>query len=481
MESKKYEKNYKKLFSDTLLFAASNFGSKILTLLLVPLYTSVLTTEEYGLADIFMTTVNLLSEVLPLSICEATLRFALDKKNNRPEKVLGNSILMILLSTIITCIPAIYLKVADNKLSEYWWMLIISYMAVTMGTCLAHYAKGKERSKVFAIQGLIYTIMLVTSNIVFLTVFKIGIYGYLVSVIVANISSSLFITIALGIWKEIIIPRFDIKLMKRMLTYSIPLVPGAIAWWVNTSADKYMLVAIIGEGANGLYAVAHKVPSVLTAVIGVFLHAWRVSAISTFEEHGYKSEDYYSEVYGTYLIVCIYVCMMLTLFSQLIAKFLFRSDYYVAWELVPPLLLASVFEAFSAFLTSIYAAVKKTGTLFISTAVGMLFNIVLNYLLIQKTGIMGAAIATFISFFIVWIIRVIVLRNAIKIKINYIKSALSISIVMICGIYFSVDLPAKYLVYVLGFLIVLSINFVMTKKILSNICQTIYNYIKKGD
>lgn len=480
-EPKEFEKNYKRLFSDTLLFVVSSFGSKVLILLLVPLYTSVLSTEEYGTADIFMTTVNLLAEVLPLSICEATLRFALDKKNSRTESVLSNSVIIILLSTIVTCVPAIWLKMTDNVLSEYWWMLIISFMSVTMGTCLAHYARGREKSKIFAIQGIIYTIVLIASNIVLLTVFRIGIYGYLISVIAANICSSVFIVIAMGIWKEIFILRLDFKLMKRMLAYSIPLVPGAIAWWVNTSADKYMLIAIIGEGANGLYAIAHKVPSVFTAVVGVFLHAWRVSAISTFEEHGYKSEDYYSTVYETYLVVCIYVCMILTVFSQLIARILFRSDYYVAWELVPPLLLASVFEAFSAFLTSIYAAVKKTGTLFISTGVGMSFNIALNFLLIKEIKIMGAALATFVSFFIVWIIRVFVLKNVIRIKVNYLKLIFCILILVICSMYFSMDLPAKYIIYISGFTTILLINYAMTKKIVSIVYQSILQYTKKGE
>ncbi len=477
MEEKGYEKRYKHLLNDTLLFVISSFGSKILVLLLVPLYTSVLTTEEYGVADILITTVNLLAQVLTLSIYEATLRFTIDK-NNKSKDVLFNSIVIISLSSIMVIILALFLKGTDNIFANYWWLLIALFTTAALHTCLGNYAKGKDRSIVFAIVGILDTLVLVASNIVFLIVLKVGIYGYLISIIIANICSSLFIIIALRAWEEMLKPSFNVELMKKMVAYSMPLVPSAIAWWVNTSADKYMLIAFVGEGANGLYAVAHKIPAIVTALTGVFSQAWRISAISAFEDFGYKSDGFYSKVYETYLIVSIYICIAVTFFSPLIAKILFREDYFAAWVLVPPLLLASVFEALSGFLASIYAALKKTNILFLSTVFGAALNIFLNCILIKRWSILGAPIATFISFSAVWIIREIVLNRMIVIRRNYVRILLSLFILTIGGMYFAFNFPLKYLFYLIGFLVILLLNYTTTKELVKDIYLAVKRSIK---
>ena len=151
----------------------------------------------------------------------------------------------------------------------------------------------------------------------------------------------------------------------------------------------------------------------------------------------------------------------------------------MAWVLVPPLLLAEVFGAFSGFLTCIYEAIKKTNILFISTILGAAFNIVLNYFLINNIGILGAPIATFISFVIVWIIRASVLNRAMKININYLRLIVNILILIICSMYFSFNMPMKYLFYAIGFLTTLIINYMQTKTIIKIIYQSVLNHIKK--
>lgn len=480
MEPEKFEKKYNRLFNDTLLFIISNFGSKVLVLLMVPLYTSVLTPEEYGVADILMTTVTLLAQVLTLSVYEATLRFALDK-SIKPREVLSNSILIILLSSVVMTVLAWVLKNTNNGMSQYWWLLIILFFTDSLRTCLINYAKGRERSKIFAIQGIVYTAVLVVSNVIFLTLFKTGIKGYLISIILSNLGCILFVVISMKIWREIFVPSLNAKLLQKMVIYSTPLVPSAVAWWVNASADKYMLIAFVGESANGAYAAAHKIPGIFTAMTGVFSQAWRISAISSFEELGHKSDDFFSTVYETYMTVCIYACMIVTFCSQLIAKVLFKSDYYMAWVLVPPLLLASLFEALSGFLASIYAAVRKTSILFVSTVLGAVLNIGLNYFLIRKIGIMGAPVATFISFIVVWVTRAVVLQRVMKMRINHVRMAVNVLILIVCGIYFSFDLPMKYLLYIMGSAAVLFINYKTTKRIVGIACQSILKHTKKGE
>lgn len=449
------DQKYKRLFSDTLLFALSNFGSKFLIFLLVPLYTHVLTTAEYGTADIVTTTVNLLIPILTLSICEATLRFALDKRNE-PQKVLSNSLILTGFAIVVVLAVTPIIRLVSEEIFDYWWCFVAVFSTGALQTVFANYLKGRELTKLYAVQGCIYTIVLIACNILFLLVFQIRLYGYLISIAIANLFCCLFMCVAGKLFRDLKNIKADKILLHKMISYSMPMTLSSVAWWINSSADKYMLIGIVGIGASGLYAVAHKIPTIFSTFTGLFSQAWRISAISNYEDS--EKDEYYSIMYRFYTLVCMYVCLAITLSSQLIAAILFSSDFYDAWCLVSPLLLAAVFEAFAGFLASIYAAINKTKILAISTCVGALFNIALNAVFIYLLGMLGAPIATFLSFIVVCVIRTVILEKYVHFKINYLRLIISLIVLIVANLIFAFDFPYKYIWYVISALLIFAIN-----------------------
>lgn len=462
----------KKLLGDTALFTIGNFASKVLIFLLVPIYTSILSTEDYGIADLIITSVNLLQPVLTVSICDATLRFALDKKSNTRE-VLSNSLLLTFSAMIVMLAAFPLSQVLPIQFKDNYFLMFGCFSASALQACFANYVKGCNKTKIFAIQGVFNTIVLITCNIVFLVFLKWGLKGYLLSIIISQFASVLLMIIASHCISDIIKPKYNGRLMGEMLKYSSPMVITSIAWWVNVSADKYMLLGILGASANGLYAVAHKIPTIFTTFSGLFSQAWRISAISSYDDCDKEEANrFYSQVHDIYAIVSVLCCMGITLVVQLIARILFKTDYYEAWILVPPLLIASVFEALSGFMASIYAAYKKTNLLCISTSIGALFNILLNYLFILKVGIIGAPIATFMSFTVVWIIRGIGLRKFLGLNLGNLKLNITLFIMILSGLYFAFDEKFKYAIYLLSLAIVIIVNFATLKKLLNQVLNT---------
>ena len=219
-----------------------------------------------------------------------------------------------------------------------------------------------------------------------------------------------------------------------------------------------MLLWLIGAGANGLYTVANKIPSIFTTFSSLFSQAWRLSAISNFDDEQGKT-DFYSRVYIFYFLFCVYICFILVALSKVFASILFKNDYYSAWILIPMLLFASLMGGLSGFLESIYAAAKKTKQLLISMFIGSLFNIVLNYFLIKEIGIIGAPIATAISFIVIWIIRSIVLKKIISMKIDYYRICLSLAMTFFAFLLFSYDFDFKYILLLVTVLIITIINY----------------------
>lgn len=470
------QKRYKKLFTDTGLFALSNFGSKMLTFLLLPVYTSVLSTEEYGSADIVITTINLLYPILTLSIYDATLRFTLDKKYDK-RSVFCITLIFTCFATLCFLLATPFFLGRGTLFGSYGWCIFGLFVSTCFQMCLSYYIKGCGQTKIFAVQGILYTLVCLSSNIVLLVYLRIGLTGYFLSMIIAGAISSIYMLFVSKCYRDFILFKFDKKTCKEMLKYSIPMIPTTIAWWVNASADKYMILGLIGVGANGLYGVAHKIPTVFSTFSNLFSQAWRISAISSFDDE--DKQAYYQKVYKIYSLICIYGCTCIIFASELLAKLLFKADYYMAWTFVPPLILAALFEAYAGFFASIYAAAKRTTFLSVSTGIGAVLNIFLNYIFIKQLGALGAPIATMASFAIVWLIRLKVMQSFIPIKINIGQTITSNGIVIVSGLYFSLQGPNKYIVGGISLIVIVLLNLQETKRIVTFCRTTMQNIIKK--
>ena len=343
--------------------------------------------------------------------------------------------------------------------------------------CISNYIKGCRKTKIFAIQGLVYTVAFISLNIIFLLYMRIGLPGYLLSIIIASTVSSIYMLLTSKCYLDLYPFAFDKQACKEMLQYSLPMIPTTVAWWINASADRYMILSFIGVDANGLYGVAHKIPTILTTFTYIFSQAWRISAISTYSDS--DKQKYYSNVYKFYSLVCMYGCLGLVVISDLLAKLLFKSEFYQAWTLIPPLVIAALFEANSGFLASIYSAAKKTKFLSVSVGIGALLNICLNFILIPYVGAMGAAFATMLSFISVWIIRLLVLKNFILIAYDIRKTTLSLCLVIITGLFYSFNIQCKYLFGCICSLCVLILNLNVTLQIIKQLLQMVIHMFKK--
>lgn len=408
-------KRTKSLAKDTVLFAISSFGSRILTFLLTPLYTSILLTSEYGIADLINTTIYMIYPIMTLAISDATLRFVMDKNaSKRSVFVLSNSI--VIFSTILLCFLKPLMAVVNVELSKYWVYFVATYFLFNLQECFTNFVKGIGKTGLFAIQGIIHTVAIIVCNILFLVVFKMGLNGYLITIIIGNAVSIIIMFFGARLYEYILPIDIDTQLLKDMLLYSIPMIPTMLAWTVNTSIDKYMIVYLYGLEESGIYSVAHKIPTIITTIINVFLQAWLLSAISS---HGDEDEsDYYSKVFASLNVICLVGSMFTFYMSKTVAGALFAKDYYIAWMYVPMLVVAAFLSCQCGFFASAFRAAKKTKGLFVSVVAGASVNIILNSILLKTLGTIGAAYATAISFFVVWIIRYAMVQKIVPIRIN---------------------------------------------------------------
>lgn len=396
---------YKYLIKNTGILTISNFSSKILVFFLVPLYTSILSTDEYGTYDLALSTIQLMFPILTANIIDGVMRFTI-------EKVRGSElsdIITIAVRFLMGSIAVIGLLLIVNGVFGIWdaingfeILIFFYYISYVLNQFCIQLAKGMERIKDMGIAGVLGTLAMIGFNILFLCVLKIGLAGFFAANILGQIVPVFYFTIKMNIWKYV---RFSInrELQKQMLIYSLPLVWSTIGWWVNSASDKYIVTFLWGIAANGLLSVAYKIPTILNILQGIFVQAWQVSAI---KEYGTdESESFYKTAF-IYLntLMCI-GCAVLIFLTRPISHILFAKDFYAAWIYVPFLLISSVFNASAGYIGPILAARKDSKSMAKSAFYGAGANIVLNIVFVWLIGVQGATIATAISSFIIYYVR----------------------------------------------------------------------------
>lgn len=406
---------YTKLGKNIALITIGNFASKLLSFFLIPLYTAVLTTGEFGVADLMTTTINLISPFFTLLISESIMRFALDKEIKKSE-VLGIGLSVSLCGFVVMLLFS-PLLLLSNDLRPFYPLFIAYYFAATLHSIVSQFVKGIEKVGVYSLAGVAQTICFISLNLILLLGVKIGVHGYLISLIAAHFFATIILWFGARIGKYLP-PSLSLNrsLLKQMLRYSIPLIPNALSWWISNSADKYVLTFLCGISVTGVYSVSQRIPSMFSIVSTIFLSAWQISAIEDFgSEH---SRKFFSEIYRSYSALNILIVSGIICFTRVIAGVIFSCDFYAGWVYVPILVYAYLFFAMAGFLGTIYTTAKKTRMVFTSTVISALTNIALNFLLIPQMAGVGAAIATFASYFLVWIIRLVDSRRIIKLDID---------------------------------------------------------------
>lgn len=406
---------YKKLLSDTALISIGTFTSKLLVFLMVRFYTECLTPSEYGTSDLIMQTANLLFPLISFGITDAVFRFALDRSENR-KNIFSAGVYTILAGALLLFFISPVLRLSEG-FRGYVWLIVLCTLSSCFHSLCGQFVRATGNIKLFSIQGIVNTALVILLNLLFLFVFRLGITGYILSVAVADLFCTAFLVLKEGLWKQLVL-RPGKQCFRQMLRYSIPLIPTTVFWWVTAVSDRYMVSAFLGAEVNGLYTVAYKIPTILTLLSGVFLEAWQFSAVS--EAHTGKKEHiwFYGKIWGMFQSVMFLACSLMVAFSQAAIQIMSGKSYYNAWIYMPLICCSMAFAAFVTFFGSVYMVEKKSGMSFWTSLAGAVINIVLNLLLIPTAlGAQGAAIATLASYLFVFIIRAISARRLIPFRL----------------------------------------------------------------
>lgn len=469
MQNKEREMNkYKKLASNTLIFAIGNFGSKILVIFLTTLYTNFISPEDMGTKENLETMALFLQPIFTLALQEYLIRFGLDESYDKKQVFSTSACLTFTgMAAVILIVPGLRFIPFLDFITGYSLMLAIYTCTSALRMLCAQFVRSRDMVRLYAVDGIIATLTLLIFSFLFIAGFKMGVKGFLLSVICSDLLSALFLYYAASLGSFFGIKHFSLSLAGKMMKFALPLIPTIVMWTITSLSDRIFLTYMhsdkveLGKSATGIYGVANKIPNLISMVSTIFFQAWNMSAIS--ENKSADRSKFYERVYSAYEAMLFIASAGLIMISKPITNFIVSDKNYdgysIAYVYTPVLIIAAVFTALNQFLGGIYSATKHTQNSFWTSLAACGANLILNYAMIPVIGIHGAAIATLMSYYLCFWARIIDARYYVPFKFDALRSFANTGLLIVMSIIVIKAPPLWALWLVMIFVVVAVYNF----------------------
>lgn len=373
---------YQRLISNTVLFGLSTFGARFLTFLLTPFYTRVLSSAEYGVTDLLIQTGNLLIPIASVGIANGVIRYGLERTSDK-SGVFTAGLLTTLAGFFLLLLASPLLR-GITFLSGYLWLVLLYVLAANLHSVCNQFARTMGHVRLFALDGILRTVLTIVFNILLLAVLSTGITGYVLANVLADGIATAFVFLRARQWRYLRLSSVTRQDTVRMLRYSVPLIPSNLCGWIINISDRYLIALLAGSAATGIYAVANKIPTVLLTIANTFSSAWQFSALA--EQTREEKERFFSNVYSVYSAIALVAASGVIWTAQISTRLLAAPDYFAAWRYVPILALATTFACLGSFLSSIYMVEQRSGAILATTLLGAAVNVGGNLFLSQFGG-----------------------------------------------------------------------------------------------
>jgi O-antigen/teichoic acid export membrane protein len=389
---------------DSAIYAIPAFISRGLSLILVPLYTRVLSPADYGSLDLLIVFAGIINLTIALEVSQGVARFYGSEQDPQRKVAYASSALWFTLVCysvfaliMLAFTPQVAGLVMGQPGMELAFQIGIAFIWINSVFYLVqNQFRWELRSRHYAIVSLVMAFVTAGVSVWLAFVLKWGLLGLLVGMVVGCLVAT-----ALGFWwlRNSFRFRFSFPQLREMLKFSTPLVFSGIAVWVCLYVDRMMINHFLSINEVGLYGIGHRLASVAGLVMVGFQ-----GALTPLVYAHYQKEDTPRQlecIFRIFLFLALTMFLLLTLFALDILRLLTTPAFYGGAEvvvyLVPAIMLANMY----IFSPGISIAKKTHLIVWINVGGGML-NILLNYLFIPAFGITGAGLATMISYFCIF-------------------------------------------------------------------------------
>ncbi len=412
--------------------------TKCMSFITLPIFTRVLTKEEYGLSTVYSSTMAIMIIFTSLQLPYGSLSTAMIKFKDNRDGYLSSTCGITLVLTLIYLIVCTLARNSLQSLLDIPYALLVLMGIEMFFNTVQMLWMGKERFE-YKYKSVVFVTLLSAIATTFLSV--IAVYN-MTNKGVVKILSNAIIVIIIGAIILLSILKHNTKIFDRCfwhfaLSFNIPLIPYYLSQVVFNQSDRLMIDKICGRGDAAVYGVAYSLATILTFVISA-IHTSYVPWM--FEKIEQKKVDDNRRVSILLSAGIAFMLLGVIALAPEIVYIMAGKEYIDAIWVVPPVAMSVLLLYYSDLFDCIEFYYEAKWFLAIAAILSAIVNIVLNFLFIPIFGFISAAYTTLISYFILALVDYIYMRilcdkNGINKNLYDIK-ALSILFIVFCGIGF---------------------------------------------
>lgn len=425
----------KKIVKNTIVFGIGNFGSKVLAYIMVLVYTHYIGKADLGYYDLILTTISLIQPLVLMAFDEGIYRWLIGNDGLEKKVIIASCIK----ATSITSFLSVGILFLLNVQIHFRYVILIALFLLTslLYQMVLNAVRGLTSNKLYAGSGILNSILILIFEIIGLVFLSMGIEALMISKILANFITIVFIYFCESTFHGISTIPLDRSLTKKIFNYSIPLVPNQVSWWIVNSSDRYIILGYLGTAFNGIYTISNKFPTIITTITGIVYFALQETIIKEYSSD--DRDEFYSKTFKNYyvLLFCLIMCAIPA--TYVIINWFVSAEYLDAWKYTGFLYFSTVFSALSSFLGIGYQISKETKRSILSTVSAAGINILINVVFIRTIGLHAASFSTFIAYLSLFIIRIFHSKKYFNLRINWVYFGILTlaSVGMIIGSYLS--------------------------------------------
>lgn len=395
----------KELAKNTAIISIGKICTQVVSFLLLPVYTGILSTEEYGVVDLIITYTSLLLPIITLQLEQALFRFLLEKRgDNEGTKQVISTVCSITIFTMVI-FSVIFVVVSPLIKSQYKFYLLANLLTNSFSAMMLQTARGLGKNGVYAIGSFLNASSMIVLNITFIVCFHMGAYGMIWSHILGAIICGTYVFWNVKAYKYITIRIPSKEERKRYLGYALPLIPNQISWWILSVSDRTVILWKMGVAFNGIYSIAGKFSNLYSVMYNIFNLSWTELISVHFNDE--DREKSFSELQD--MVVKLLICLYLGIVSIMpfVFPIMINEKYADAYYQIPILMIGVFFSAMIGVMSAYYIADKNTKVIAKTSMICAAINLILDILLMPFIGLFAASIASAIAYFVMYMVRYI--------------------------------------------------------------------------
>lgn len=442
---------YKRFFFTVIGYFAGNVFTKLISFILLPLYTKQIDPAIYGIYGVNMTIVQLVVPIVYVAIWNAVFRYAADSDTQQEKyEVVSMGLLVMWISSFLCIGILLFVNIFWDLHNPY--LVCIYAIANGFQYFYGYVARSMKDNKTFIISGCVNSTINLLLNWIGIVYLHHGIETLYYSYIIGTVMQVLIIEIKYKVISHFRKEYIKKKRLQTLFKFGGPLALNSVMQWLLTGLTQVMIAHMLGTYYNGLFSVAVKFATLISLIVSIFEYAWLELAYDLAK--GANSALNYRRVLNTLFGVLMFGASALMIVIKIVFPWFIADAYSECLEIIPHIVIYASANAFASFAASIYMSYKDVNTLVVSSLVAGAMNFIMLELFIPNFGFHGALLSLVVASIIMMLIRVALLEKKYSISLD-LTTILYVLVIPACGIIFyfankmMIDIVAVFICFIL--------------------------------